>query len=116
MMGMNAAAANGVRADSVALLANECKAGHACAQADPKGFGTQLLVSLRYDKMPRVRLKALEGLQRYVGQDQRVRDGDAGGADARSERAGADGGDWAAGAGAVGLERAAGVADGVDAG
>jgi hypothetical protein len=33
-----------------------------------------LLVSLRYDKNAGVRLKALEGLQHYVGQDQRVRD------------------------------------------
>jgi HEAT repeat protein len=33
-----------------------------------------LLVSLRYDKDAGVRLKALEGLQQYVSQDQRVRD------------------------------------------
>jgi HEAT repeat protein len=32
------------------------------------------MVSLRYDKDPGVRLKALEGLDRYVSQDQRVRD------------------------------------------
>ena len=32
------------------------------------------MVSLRYDKNPTVRLKALEGLQPYVAEDQRVRD------------------------------------------
>jgi hypothetical protein len=73
MMGMNAEATNGVRADSVALLAHECEAGHQCAGDD--GIRNALLVSLRYDKNAAVRLKALGGLQRYVGQDQRVRDG-----------------------------------------
>ena len=38
MMGMNAAATNGVRADSVALLAHECEAGHRCSRGW-KGFG-----------------------------------------------------------------------------
>jgi hypothetical protein len=32
------------------------------------------MVSLRYDQDAGVRLTALEGLQRYVGQDQHVRD------------------------------------------
>lgn len=75
LVGTKAAATNGVRADSVALLANECKEGHACLNdADGQGIRSALLVSLRYDKNAGVRLKALEGLQRYVGQDQRVRD------------------------------------------
>ena len=74
MMGMNAGATNGVRADSVALLAHECEAGHRCNTGD-EGIRNALLVSLRYDKSPSVRLKALGGLQRYVGEDQRVRDG-----------------------------------------
>ena len=73
MMGMHAEAANGVRADSVALLAHECEAGHRCA--GDEGIRNALLVSLRYDKNAAVRLKALGGLQRYVEQDQRVRDG-----------------------------------------
>jgi hypothetical protein len=73
MMGMNADATNGVRADSVALLAHECEAGHRCT--GDEGIRNALLVSLRYDKNAAVRLKALGGLQRYVGQDQRVRDG-----------------------------------------
>lgn len=69
------ASAEGVRANSVQLLASECKAGHECAARDDgKGLRQALLVSLRYDKDPGVRLKALEGLDSFIGQDQRVRD------------------------------------------
>jgi hypothetical protein len=76
LIGTKAAATNGVRTDSVALLANECRAGHQCvAGPDGSGIRNALLVSLRYDKNPAVRLKALEGLQPYVAVDQRVRDG-----------------------------------------
>jgi HEAT repeats/Putative zinc-finger len=76
LIGTKAAATNGVRTDSVALLANECRAGHQCISGpDGSGIRNALLVSLRYDKNPAVRLKALEGLQPYVAQDQRVRDG-----------------------------------------
>ncbi len=67
---------SGVRADSVALLASECKAGHECGNA-PEGGGavrTALMVALRYDKSSAVREKALEGLQRYIAEDTRVRD------------------------------------------
>ena len=75
LVGTNAAATNGIRADSVALLANECKAGHECTGGTGgHGIRSALLVSLRYDKNAGVRLKALEGLQHYVGEDQRVRD------------------------------------------
>ncbi len=73
MIGMKAAANNGVRTDSVALLANECLAGHQCVGGDG-GIRNALMVSLRYDKNPTVRLKALDGLQPYVAEDQRVRD------------------------------------------
>jgi hypothetical protein len=75
MIATKAPATNGVRMDSVALLANECRAGHQCV-GDPDGGGIRsaLLVSLRYDKNAAVRLNALEGLQSYVAQDQRVRD------------------------------------------
>jgi hypothetical protein len=73
MMGMEAGASNGVRSDSVALIANECKAGHRCAGDD--AIRNALLVSLRYDKNPGVRKKALTGLEQYVSQDQRVRNG-----------------------------------------
>jgi hypothetical protein len=69
------ASTDGVRVHSVGLLAGECKAGHSCTSSDDgKGIRNGLLVSLRYDKDAGVRLKALEGLERYVGQDQRVRD------------------------------------------
>ena len=77
MMGMRAGANSDVRADSVSLLASECRAGHRCGGSstdDPTGVRGALMVSLRYDKDPGVRLKAIEGLQRYVDQDQRVRD------------------------------------------
>ena len=66
---------DGIRATSVGMLANECKVGHQCAPSeDGKGTRAALMVSLRYDKDAGVRLKALEGLQGYVSQDQRVRD------------------------------------------
>lgn len=75
MIGAKAATDNGVRTDSVALLANECRAGHQCA-GGPGGSDIRgaLLVSLRHDKSPSVRLQALEGLQPYIAEDQRVRD------------------------------------------
>ncbi|HZY62547.1 MAG TPA: HEAT repeat domain-containing protein [Edaphobacter sp.] len=75
LAGTKSPATNGVRADSVALLANECKEGHQCT-GGPNGQGIRgaLLVALRYDKNAGVRLKALEGLQHYIGQDQHVRD------------------------------------------
>ena len=75
LIGTKAATSNNVRTDSVSLLANECRAGHECADGpDGTGIRNGLLVSLRHDKNPGVRLKALEGLQPYVAQDQSVRD------------------------------------------
>jgi hypothetical protein len=75
MVGTRAAATNGVRTESVAMLADECRIGHECkVEADGTGIRGVLLTSLRNDKSPGVRLKALEGLQPYVSQDQRVRD------------------------------------------
>ncbi|HEY2039533.1 MAG TPA: HEAT repeat domain-containing protein [Edaphobacter sp.] len=75
LMKGTSASAEGVRANSVQLLASECKAGHECpAREDGKGVRGALLVSLRYDKDPGVRLKALEGLESFIGQDLRVRD------------------------------------------
>jgi HEAT repeats len=71
-----AAPAEGIRAQSVGMLANECKVGHECAPSEDGKGGVRgaLMVSLRYDKDAGVRLKALEGLERYVSQDVRVRD------------------------------------------
>ena len=60
-----------VKDDSVGLLADECRAGHECNDGPVRDA---LLVALRYDKSAAVRLKALEGLQPYVSDDQRVRD------------------------------------------
>lgn len=75
MVGTMAAATNVVRVDSVALLANECRVGHGCKlEADGTGIRATLLSSLRSDKNPKVRMKALEGLQPYVSQDEQVRD------------------------------------------
>ena len=75
LIGTKAAANNGVRTDSVELLANECRNGHECGNSpDGANIRNGLLVSLRYDKNPSVRLAALKGLQPYVTQDQRVRD------------------------------------------
>jgi len=65
------ASSAGVRDDSVALLAAECRAGHSCQAA---GIRDALMVALRYDKNAHVRIKALEGLQPYVAEDIRVRD------------------------------------------
>jgi hypothetical protein len=62
---------NGVRADSVKLLADECKAGHEC---DDGSIRKALMVSLRYDHNPNVRMRALDGLQPYIAEDTRVRD------------------------------------------
>ncbi len=80
MLGTKLATTNAVHADSVALLANECAAGHSCDAAGDAGVGatggirSALLASLRYDKSPAVRLKALNGLQPYVAEDDHVRD------------------------------------------
>jgi hypothetical protein len=79
LMGLTTGTTSGVRENSVSLLASECKAGHRCSEsgnsgADGDGIRSALLVSLRYDKSPAVRLKALAGLQPYVSQDQHVRD------------------------------------------
>jgi hypothetical protein len=75
LIGTNAAATDPVRMISVGMLTNECKLGHAC-QPTPDGEKIRgaLMVSLRYDHDAGVRMKALEGLQRYVGQDSHVRD------------------------------------------
>jgi hypothetical protein len=75
IMGMRPASTSDVRTNSATLLGNECRANHNCdAKPDGKGLRGQLMVTLRYDKDPDVRLAALHGLQNYVGQDRRVRD------------------------------------------
>jgi hypothetical protein len=74
LIGTHAAANNGVRTDSVSLLANECKIGHQCLGGPDGTVRAGLITSLRSDKNPTVRLAALEGLQPYVAEDQQVRD------------------------------------------
>ena len=60
-----------VQQQSLSLLAHECLAGHQCS---PGPVRKALLVALRYDKSPEVRLKALNGLEPYVAEDMHVRD------------------------------------------
>jgi hypothetical protein len=75
MLGTKLAVNNDVHSDSIALLANECRIGHSCdATGDSTpGIRQTLLASLRYDRSPAVRLKALNGLQPYVADDENVR-------------------------------------------
>ena len=71
MLASQNSTSQGVRDDSVGLLAAECRAGHAC---QGEGIRDALMEALRYDKSETVRQKALEGLEPYVGEDMRVRD------------------------------------------
>ena len=74
MVGTKAAATNVVRMEVVAMLANECRVGHACRSEEDGAVRKVLLASLRTDRDPSVRMSALVGLQPYVSQDQQVRD------------------------------------------
>ena len=82
MLGTKLATDQQVHADSVSLLSDACQAGHACSgTADVSGSDASgvdvrgvLLTSLHYDRNPEVRLKALQGLQPYVAEDEHVRD------------------------------------------
>jgi hypothetical protein len=60
-----------VHADSVDLLAQECRAGHECSGGPIRN---SLMVALRYDKNAKVRSRALAGLEPYIAIDTRVRD------------------------------------------
>jgi hypothetical protein len=60
-----------VHSDSVGLLANQCRMGLDC---DGGPVRTALMVALRYDRDPGVRLTALTGLEPYVAQDAHIRD------------------------------------------
>ncbi len=71
MLASENATSEGVRDDSVDLLAAECRAGHGCKAT---GIRDALMVALRYDKNAGVREKALKGLEPYVAEDVRVRD------------------------------------------
>ena len=78
LLGTHLATTSQAHVDSVALLANECRAGHGCDGTEngnaASGIRAALLTSLRYDKSPAVRLKALDGLQPYIAENEHVRD------------------------------------------
>ena len=75
LVGTQAAASNVIQAESVGILAGECKIGHGCkAESDGSGIRSALLSVLRTDRSPSVRLRVLEAMQRYVSQDESVRD------------------------------------------
>lgn len=71
LLGAWRAATPAVHDHSVDLLARECRAGRACTGGPIRNT---LMQSLRYDKDPSVRLKALQGLEPYIPLDTRVRD------------------------------------------
>ena len=74
IVGTRAADTNVIRVNSVALLAAGCQLGECRSEADGSGVRDRLLVSLRSDRNPRVRMNALDGLEKYVTRDERVRD------------------------------------------
>ena len=75
LIGSQTAEVPSVRKDAVGMLGHECREGHACpAETDGKGIRAALLTALRTDEDAGVRMKALEGLEPYVGQDRKVRD------------------------------------------
>ncbi len=53
------------------MLADQCKAGDCDGDSALEGPAVRkaLMVSLRYDKSPAVRMKALDGLQPYIAKD-----------------------------------------------
>lgn len=71
MLASEDATSAGVRDNSVALMADECRAGRGC---QPAGIRDALLVALLYDSSSNVRMIALQGLEPYVASDLRVRD------------------------------------------
>jgi len=75
MLGTKAATTNWVRVNSVSLLASACKIGLECrVESDGSEIRSALLTALRTDRNAGVRLKALEGLQPLIAQDDSVRD------------------------------------------
>jgi hypothetical protein len=70
MMASEQAPSEGVRNNSVDLMATACRSDHGCSQ---EGMLEALMVALRYDQNPAVREKALEGLEPFVAEDVRVR-------------------------------------------
>ncbi len=71
LLGVRNPATPDVRYDSVGLLADACRAGNMCSDDSVRNA---LMVALLYDRSSSVRMKALDGLQPYVGEDMQVRD------------------------------------------
>lgn len=71
LLGVRNPATPDVRYDSVGLLADACRVGNMCSDDSVRNA---LMVALLYDRSPSVRMKALDGLQPYVGEDMQVRD------------------------------------------
>jgi hypothetical protein len=76
MLSSRLASNNEVHAQSVGLMADACRTAQGCVggQDGSDDLRKALLTEFRFDKSPAVRLKALAGLQSYVGQDDQVRD------------------------------------------
>lgn len=82
LLGTRLATTDNVHEDSVATLASYCAMRHGCdtdkdltAQSQPRSdIRATLMRTLHYDRSPNARLKALVGLQPYVGRDRNVRD------------------------------------------
>jgi hypothetical protein len=83
MLASESATSAAVRDASIGLLSAACRSPHGCngkglTKGDSNGDGEvdireALMVALRYDRSAKVRLKALDGLEPYVGEDMRVR-------------------------------------------
>lgn len=71
LLGVRNPATPTVRDDSVGLLADQCRSGNMCSDQPVRNA---LMLAMLYDKSPAVRMKALDGLQPYVGEDLQVRD------------------------------------------
>ena len=75
MIGTKAPATNSVRTDSVALLANECRAGHQCVGGAGRRRHSQRTAGEPALRQERGRAdECAGGFAAYVAQDQRVRD------------------------------------------
>ena len=76
MLGTKMPATAEVHKDAVAALVSHCLDNSGCNSDDPNGadgYRTALVDSLRHGETADVRLAALQGLQPYVAQDEKVR-------------------------------------------
>lgn len=80
LLGTKLAANSQAHETAVHMVADECRAGHACG-GDAQGSADAssdlrlaLVNTLRFDRSAKMRLSALEGLEPYVAEDTHVRD------------------------------------------